>query len=225
MTLPHSSKWFLDHRWIVCCFKVSSISVLFVNVYEVLLKNKRCLIFQLIVCKRNLLLLTVKLTFGPFYIKERRSILKRYGVIFTCLSCRAVHLESAASLDTNSFVNALRRFLARRGPIDQLRSDCGSNIIGARNEFQQALAEMHKKGKVRNYFLKHNCDWIDFKFNVPHASHMSGAWERQIRTVRNALEPLLLHSGSQLNDEDFRTFLTEVQCIINFASPKYREYL
>ena len=153
--------------------------------------------------------------FGPFYIKERRSILKRYGVIFTCLSCRAVHLESAASLDSNSFVNALRRFLARRGPIVQLRSDCGSNIIGARNEFQQALAEMHEKGQVRNYLLKHNCDWIDFKFNVPHSSHMSGAWERQIRTVRNALEPLLLHSGSQLNDEDFRTFLTEVECIIN----------
>ena len=57
--------------------------------------------------------------FGPFYIKERRSILKRYGVIFTCLSCRAVHLESAASLNINSFVNALRRFLARRGPIVQ----------------------------------------------------------------------------------------------------------
>ena len=57
---------------------------------------------------------------------------------------------------------------------------------------------MHEKGQVRNYLLKHNCNWIDFKFNVPYASHMSGAWERQIRTVRNALEPLLLHSGSQL---------------------------
>ena len=86
---------------------------------------------------------------------------------------------------------------------------------GARSEFQQALAEMHEKGQVRNYLLKHNCDWIDFKFNVPHSSHMSGAWERQIRTVHNALEPLLLHSGSQLNDEDFRTFLTEIECIIN----------
>ena len=153
--------------------------------------------------------------FGPFYIKERRSILKRYGVIFKCLSCRAVHLESVASLDTNSFVNALRRFLARHSPIVQLCSDCGSNIIGARSEFQQALAEMHEKGQVRNYLLKHNCDWIDFNFNVPHSSHMSGAWERQIRTVHNALEPLLLHSGSQLNDEEFRTFLTEIEYIIN----------
>ena len=76
---------------------------------------------------------------------------------------------------------------------------------------------MHKKRQVRNYLLKHNCDWIDFKFNVPHLSHMSGAWERQIQTVCNTLESLLLHSGSQLNDEDFWTFLTEVECIINLC--------
>ena len=153
--------------------------------------------------------------FGPLYIKERRSVLKRYGVIFTCLSCRAVHLESANSLETDSFINALRRFLARRGPVFQLRSDCGSNIIGTRNEFCKSLSEMYEKGQVSKFLLKYNCDWIDFKFNPPSASHMSGAWERQIRTVRNALEPLLTHCGSQLDDEGFRTFLTEVENIIN----------
>ena len=116
--------------------------------------------------------------FGPFYIKGRRSILKRYGVMFTTLSCRAVHLESTASLDTNFFDNALRRFLAHHGSIIQLRSDCGSNIVGARNEFQQALAQMHERDQVRNYLLKYNCDWIDFKFNDLHLSHTSGAWKR-----------------------------------------------
>ena len=58
--------------------------------------------------------------FGPFTIKEGRKVLKRYGILFTCMSSRAVHLETATSLDTDSFINALRRFLSRRGPARQL---------------------------------------------------------------------------------------------------------
>ena len=53
--------------------------------------------------------------FGPFTIRRGRSTVKRYGVLFTCLSCRAVHIEVAHSLDTDSFINAMRRFISRRG--------------------------------------------------------------------------------------------------------------
>ena len=50
--------------------------------------------------------------FGPFHIKERRKVLKRYGALFTCLSSRAIHIEVSNSLDTDSFLHALRRFVA-----------------------------------------------------------------------------------------------------------------
>jgi hypothetical protein len=52
--------------------------------------------------------------FGPFLIKRARSLVKRYGVLFTCLVIRAVHIEVVQSLDTSSFLHALRRFIARR---------------------------------------------------------------------------------------------------------------
>ena len=61
--------------------------------------------------------------FGPFEVKQRRCHIKRYGAIFTCLSSRTVHLEVAASLDTHSYINVLRRFIARRGQVEMIRSD------------------------------------------------------------------------------------------------------
>ena len=52
--------------------------------------------------------------FGPFLVKQARSNMKRWGCIFTCLTTRAVHIEVAPTLSTDSFVNALRRFMRRR---------------------------------------------------------------------------------------------------------------
>jgi len=60
---------------------------------------------------------------GPWYVKEGHHQLKRYGVLFTCMASRAVHLEVANSLRADSFINAYRRFVGRRGPVRQIRSD------------------------------------------------------------------------------------------------------
>ena len=51
--------------------------------------------------------------FGPWHIQRGRSVVKRYGVLFTCLASRAVHIEVANSLETGSFINALRHFICR----------------------------------------------------------------------------------------------------------------
>ena len=55
--------------------------------------------------------------FGPFIIKQRRSEVKRYGAMFTCVNTRAVRIEVTNSLDTDSFMQAWRRIIARRGNI------------------------------------------------------------------------------------------------------------
>ncbi|KAL7826262.1 hypothetical protein SRHO_G00340000 [Serrasalmus rhombeus] len=61
--------------------------------------------------------------FGPIEVKKGRGTAKRYGVIFTCLVSRAIHLEVANSLDTDACINALRRFICRRGPVATIRTD------------------------------------------------------------------------------------------------------
>ena len=144
--------------------------------------------------------------FGPWLIKQGRKEVKRYGVLFTCMTSRAIHLEVAHTLETDSFLNALRRFSCRRGPVRQPRRDRGTNFIGARRELREALSEIDKN-KVKNEMLKMNCDWIEMKFNVPSASHMGGVWERQIKTVRGVLSALLEKNGTQLNDEALHTLM------------------
>ena len=45
--------------------------------------------------------------FGPLMVRQGRSLVKRYGCLFTCLTMRAVHIEIAYSLDAESFLCAL----------------------------------------------------------------------------------------------------------------------
>ena len=149
--------------------------------------------------------------FGPYVTKEGRKERKRYGALFTCLVSRAVHIEVAHSLDTDSFLHALRRFIARRGQVREIRSDNGTNFVGARRELREAINEMDQK-EVTEKLRQQNIDW---KFNPPAASHMGGVWERQIRTARRILDTLLREHGSRLDDESLQTLMCEVESIIN----------
>ena len=158
--------------------------------------------------------LSSRVYFDPWLIKEGHRELKRYGVLFTCLSSPAIHLEVSATLETDWVINALRRFINRRGPVRTIRCDQGSNLVGAKNELQKTLSSMDQT-RVRHFLFERNWDWIEFQLNFPSASHMGGVWERQIRTARNALSILLDRCGSQLNDESLQTLMTEVEAVVN----------
>ena len=45
--------------------------------------------------------------FGPLYIKEKISELKRHGAMFVYLARRAVHIEVTHQIDTDSFIQEL----------------------------------------------------------------------------------------------------------------------
>ena len=51
--------------------------------------------------------------FGPFRVKIGRSELKRYGCLLMCIHTRAVPLEVAHILSTDSFILAHIRFVYR----------------------------------------------------------------------------------------------------------------
>ena len=77
--------------------------------------------------------------FGPWTVTTRRTRgglaeNKRWVIMFTCMSSRAVHLKVIETMDTSSCINALQRFFALRGPAKRLHSDCGTNFVGACKE-------------------------------------------------------------------------------------------
>ena len=74
-------------------------------------------------------------------------------------------------MSTDSFINALRRFLAMRVIIRCIWSDDGTNFVGADNELRKYFAEIDET-KVKSFLLEKNCDWIDWKRNPPHSSYM-----------------------------------------------------
>lgn len=147
--------------------------------------------------------------FGPFEVKSRRSLVKRYRVIFTCLAIQAIHIEVAPSLETDSFINALRRFIARRGQVKQLRSDNGTNFIGAERELRTAIEEWNQS-QINDVLLQKGIKWT---FNPPTGSHHGGAWERLIRSVRKVLNSTFFVQN--LDEEGLHTVLCEVEAIIN----------
>ena len=134
--------------------------------------------------------------FGPWSVTIKRTRggqaeSKRWAIMFSCMSSRAVHIEVIESMDTSSCINALRRFFALRGPAKQLRSDCGTNFVGASKELG-----MDKS--VQRYLSEQGCSW---EFNPPHASHMGGSWERMIGFARRILDSMLQQQNTRLTHE------------------------
>ena len=147
--------------------------------------------------------------FGPIEVKQGRSYVKRYGVIFSCMTSRAVHLEVAHSLDTGSCISAIRRFICRRGPVSTFRSDNGTNFRGAEKELKTSIAELNN-GKIEKSLIHEDIQW---SFNPPAASHHGGAWESMIRLVRRVLVSVL--QQQVLTDEALVTVLCEAEAVLN----------
>jgi len=105
-----------------------------------------------------------------------------------------VHIEVA---DSNSFINALRRFICRRRSVKEIR--CG---FGAEAEPRRAVKEIDDKD-IKAKLLEAKIDWIK---KPASASNFCGVWERQSRSIRNIMNGLIKEHGSRLDSESLRTF-------------------
>lgn len=152
--------------------------------------------------------------FGPITVTVGRRREKRYGVLFTCLSMRAVHLEIANSLTADSAIMAIMRMSARRGQPSVLYSDNGTNLRGASEEFSVAFKNIDQE-KLRDFGTR---NFIKWEFNPPSAPHMGGIWEIMVKSVKNALKSTL--ETEHPNEEVLKTLFAEAEHTVN-SRPLY----
>lgn len=112
-------------------------------------------------------------TFGPWHILTRKTRggsanSKRWAILFTCMTTRPIHIEVIESLSRSSFINALRRCQALRGPVKVYRSDRGTHFKGATDDLNFVAINVEEKS-VNNFLSESGSVW---KFNSPHSSHM-----------------------------------------------------
>ena len=110
--------------------------------------------------------------FGPFTVKIGRRSKKRWCCLFTYLTVRAVHIKIVPKLDTDSCLNAIMWFIARRGKPIKMISDNGTNFVGADREFKEYVAAWNKE-RIEDHLVQPGIRW---KFNPPAAPHFGGVW-------------------------------------------------
>lgn len=149
---------------------------------------------------------------GPFLTKQGRgkTRYKRYLCLFTCLSTRAVHLELAYSLDTDSFINAFQRMVARRGMPSHVYSDNGRNFVGAQKE-------LFDHRKVQDSSAHEGVMW---HFNPPIGPHFGGVHEIMIKAAKKAIRAVL--GDADITDEQLLTAIVGAEGLINSRPLTYQ---
>ena len=149
--------------------------------------------------------------FGPYLTSHYRGgSNKRYGLIITCLTSRAVHIEMLRSLEAEAFLNAFRRYISRRGSPRTIFTDHGTNFIKSRSELQRAFHK-HAESTLKEYSVTRQIDW---KLICVRSPHTGGSWERLVGVIKRVFKAILPHA-KRMSDEILETTFCEAEAIIN----------
>ncbi|XP_062711022.1 uncharacterized protein LOC134289037 [Aedes albopictus] len=150
---------------------------------------------------------------GPIQLQPRHrrdAPIKAYVAVFVCFASKAVHLELVANLTTAKFLQAFRRFVARRGLCSDVYTDNGKNFVGAANELKRLVRSREHKDRVAQECTENGIRW---HFNPPKGSHFGGLWEAAIRSAQKHFVRVL---GSRLVAyDDMETLLAQIECCLN----------
>lgn len=151
---------------------------------------------------------------GPFTIKiSQNKTSKAYLSIFICLVTKAVHFELVSDLSTASFLNAMKRFFARRGKCITIYSDNGTTFVGANNQLSDLknhLLKASTQNQINEYLAE---QFINWKFIPPYSPHMRGLWEAAVKSAKTHMRKII--GSTVLSFEELYTILTLIEACLN----------
>lgn len=153
---------------------------------------------------------------GPFDIKYKvrtNVVTKAYVCIFSCFVTRATHLEVVSDLTTKSFLQALIRFVSRRGIPSDIYSDNATNFVGANNELKElhdAFLNQSNIDKIKEYCYSNGITW---HFIPPRTPHFGGLWESIVKQFKYHLKRITRQQKFTLDELETLTF--QIEAILN----------
>ena len=150
--------------------------------------------------------------FGPYTVRgevQKRTSGKAYGVIFTDLTMRAVHIEAVFGYDTSSFLMALSRFASVRGWPETIYSDPGSQLIGAERELKKHWEKIDQE-ELRRAATDKGLTWV---FGPADSPWNQGAVEALVKSAKRAIH-FAVHD-QRLSVPEFQTLCSEVSNLLN----------
>ncbi|XP_048485432.1 uncharacterized protein LOC125490391 [Plutella xylostella] len=149
---------------------------------------------------------------GPVLVLNRKGrgakTTKAYICLFVCLATRAIHLELASDLSTESYLLCLKRLISRRGKVSEIFSDNGRNFLGLKNDFAKFLSQC--SDEIKSYATSEN---IKFSFIPPFSPHFGGLWEGGVKSCKYHLRRVV--GNAHLTYEEFSTVLTQIEAVLN----------
>jgi hypothetical protein len=148
---------------------------------------------------------------GPISVWENGEECKSYVMLANCLVSRAVHLELVLSADTESFVDAIRRYVGRRGKFSLCILDNQASFVKGAEYFKELNTYVDWKRVIESEKMPKG---MNFQFAPPRAPHFNGVSERLVRVVKNCLKRTL-NNKDKLDSWSLYTVLAEIEGIIN----------
>lgn len=147
--------------------------------------------------------------FGPINVTIGRRHEKRWVALFTCLTIRAVHLEIVENLSTDACLVSIKNFINIRGIPLRIRSDNGTNFVGASKTIKNTNTYLDQNQMRRDLAII-GIEWI---FNSPGHPEAGGCWERMVQSIKRVLSSTLNESAPRV--ETLRCLLLEAANIVN----------